>query len=523
MSASIIESLVISGSRKSDGSANASGKVWAYLPGTSTTAQLYSDTDGTLVLTQPLVLDAGGLVPRATAPDGVFTSIPIRLYIEDADGVVVTDTLFTPATASTVSIDNAAMSGATMDDVLTASLTSFGGQDFKYLESGGATPRTVHDKFQEQGIWVTDFPDVDPTGVSVSTTGIQAAINRGATLGVNVYFPDGTFKTDGALVLQSATGVQLIGAGRGATLIKPTHATANGFTFATCTDCGVRGLSILHTTGSTGAAIATSDSPRFKVSDVYAPANGTYVGFAYGIDISGSGDFDHITYCELNADTVAIRSNTTSASKPQVLIGNQIGATSLAPVSPTSGVEFNGGNGDVYAYGNRIFGATNNVLFNAALTGTNFRFYGNSIASINGSIPFNTSGLATDPNLRQEGNDADGYVTSQASGGGGGSAFTPSLGKGMEPHIRLTSGGAAVLTVGAPTPTPTTTMRGLHLVIKITAAAGGAITARFNAVYVLVGGGTDIVVADGNTEAVDFLWDVQTSEWRECYRSVTAT
>lgn len=513
MSASIIESLVISGSRKSDGSANASGKVWAYLPGTSTTAQLYSDTDGTLVLTQPLVLDAGGLVPRATAPDGVFTAIPIRLYIEDADGVVVADTLFTPATASTVSIDNEAMSGETMDDVLTASLASFGGQDFKYLESGGATTRTVHDKFQEQGIWVTDFPGVDPTGVSVSTTGIQAAINRGATLGVNVYFPDGSFKTDGALVMQNATGVKLIGAGRGATLIKPTHATANGFTLATCIDCGIRGLSILNTTGSTGAAIAASDSPRLKLDDLYIPANGTFAGFAYGIDLSGAGDFDHIMYCEANADTVVIRSNTSSSQKPQILIGNQLGAAAGAPVSPTSAIEFNGSNGNVFGYGNRITGATNNILFNSLLTGTVFRFYGNSITSVGGSAPFNMSGLAADPQLYQQGNNVDGYTVNVLSG----ATATPDRSQGPQIRIRGTTTGSAYV-VAAPTPPPTTLMGDVYLEIDFFNNAGGAVTGwTLNAVYHMD------AVSTTNLEHTFYRlkWDPNSSVWRQVSRSVS--
>jgi hypothetical protein len=514
VSASIIESLVISGSRKSDGSANASGKVWAYLPNTSTTAQLYSDVAGTLVLTQPLVLDAGGLVPRATAPDGVFTSIPIRLYIEDADGVVVADTLFTPATASTVSVDNVAMSGATMDDVLTASLTSFGGQDFKYRESGGATSRTVHDKFQEQGIWVTDFPDVDPTGVALSTTGIQAAINRAKTLSCNLYFPDGSFRYDQALVLDTATGVQIIGAGRGATLLKPTNATANALTLATCTDCGVHGLSILHTTGSTGAGIAASASPRLKISDVYIPANGTFVGFAYGIDLSGAGDFDHISYCDVNADTVALRSNTTSSAKPQMLIGSQFGASSAAPVSPTSGIEINGGNGYYTIIGARIYGATNNLLFNAAWTGTTVRIYGGDMGSVLGSTAINLSGFANDRDVRWVNCGVDGYTVNVLSG----ATVTPDRAQGPQIRIRGTTTGIAYV-VAAPTPAPSLgSTRDIDLYLTFFNNAGGAVTGwTLDAAYHMD------AVSTVNLEYTSYhlKWDADASVWRQFSRSVS--
>lgn len=510
--AALIDVLSISGSRLSDGSPNASGKVWFFEPGGNTPVNVYSDAEASAIVTAPVTLTDGGLVSRSDYPDGIFATQPIRLYIEDVDGNVASDLVWIPATAGDVGVNNAGWTATNLDDVLTALTTSTGGDDGKFLESAGATERTIAAKLAEGGISVKDFGAVGD-GVAIDTTAIQAAFSRAKVLSCNVIFPAGTYKTDQAITLTSATGVNVVGAGRGAVLIKPTHATANAFTLTTCTDCGVHGLSILHTTGSTGAGIAASASPRLKLTDLYMPANGTFVGFAYAIDLSGASDFDHIEFCEINADIVALRSNTTSSAKPQVLIGNQIGASSAAPVSPTSGIEFNGGNGNVYAFGNRITGATNNVLFNASLTGGTFRFFGNSIAAVLGSAPFNLTGLATDPDLRQQGNGVDGYTVNVTSG----STVTPDRSQGPHIRIRGTTTGSAYV-VAAPTPTPTG-LRDTYLRLTFYANAGGAITGwTMNAVYHLSAGPS---TTDGQLTSYVLLWDADASVWREFSRAVT--
>lgn len=515
MSASIIESLVISGSHKSDGSANASGKVWAYLPNTSTTAQLYSDVDGTLVLTQPLVLDAGGLVPRATSPDGVFTSIPIRLYIEDADGVVVSDSLFTPATASTVSVDNSAMSGTTLDAVLTAAQTSTGGKDFKYLESGGATERPIQDKFREQGIWVTDFGATgDPN--QIATTFIQQAVNRALATGVaNVFLPAGTFKTDGAIVCQNGT-VRIRGLGRGVTIVTPTHATANAFTFSACPSSRIDDLSILHTTGSTGGAVVVGGaSPNFNASNLYVPANATYAGFAYGFDFSGASDFDLIANTQMIGATRTARFDCTSTTKPGVLQGNLWGAASLAPVPSTIAVEFNGANGNYHLIGNTIIGNTSAILFNAAFTGTSVSYHGNTIFST-GATMIDVTGLAADRNLlRLENNNGiDGYTVNVLSG----ATATPDRSKGR--HIRIvgTTTGVAYV-VAAPTPAPSLgATRDTDLFLTFYNNAGGAVTGwTLNAAYHMD------AVSTVNLEMTSYhlKWDADIQVWRQFSRSVS--
>lgn len=522
--AALIDVLSIAGSRKSDGTANSSGKVWFFQPGTSTAVNVYSDAAASAIVTAPVTLTAGGLVNRSDYPDGIFATQPIRIYIQDSSSNVVADLVYVPATAGNVGVNNAGFTGSTLNEVLTALYTSTGGQDGKYLESGGATARTIKAKFAEQGISVKDFGAVGD-GVAIDTTAIQAAMNRAKALSTNVLFPAGTYKTDQALTISTATGVKLIGQGRGVTIIAPTHATANAFTFSACTSSGISGMSILHTTGSTGAAVAVSGaSPNFVVSGMYIPADATYVGFAYGLDFSGASGLDLLSHSQIVGSTRTLRLNCSSTTTPSVLISNALGATGADPVPSTVCIEFNGSRAGYTLVGNFIYGNTSSILYNAAFTGARVRMFGNVIFST-GAATIDMSAFAADRDLlRQWGNDVDGYVTSQASGGGGGSSFTPDRSKGPEAHVRLTSGGAAILTIPAPTPAPSLgSTRNITTRIRITAAAGGAITATFDAVYILVGGLAVIVVADTTTLTIDFNWDAQTSEWREMFRSVTAT
>lgn len=510
MSASIIESLVISGSRKSDGSANASGKVWAYLPGTSTTAQLYSDVDGTLVLTQPLVLDAGGRVPRATAPDGVFTAIPIRLYIEDSDGVVVSDSEFTPATASTVSIDNEAMSGATMDDVLTAALASFGGTDWKYKESGGAIERLVKSKFSEIHISVKDFGAVGD-GVTIDTTAIQAAINRVIALGGGtVYLPPGTYKIDQALTMTSATGMNIVGAGMGASSILSTHATANVFTVTSCASTAFQGFNVKNSGSSTGAGFALSASNRTRFVDVgvdgLVSTNGTY---RYGVTLANltQTTFQDCRITTVNGDAASRGVLLTAASQTLFLGGFYNGHSGY-------NWELTGACGSLTAIGVTHNGSS--VSFPAGFTlGTGRRF-----VFIGGSGLFFTIASATLPQITQF--NASDALSGSATSSAVGAAQTPVLYNGTEVILAATSGGAGTVTVNAPAILPGTLSDDTNLYwdFVFVNASGGAVTWSLNAIYVV---NAAIPTTAAHTISVRFRWDRATSKLREVSRADTVT
>lgn len=511
--AALIDVLAVAGSRLSDGSPNSSGTVWFFTPGTNAQVNAYSDAAATTVVTQPLTLTDGGLLNSADFPNGIYVTQPVRLLVQDVDGQVVVDTTYIPATAGDVGVSNAGFTDSTLDGVLTKLYTSTGGQDGKYLQSAGATARTIANKFREGGVSVIEF-GADPTGVGISTTAFQNAFNQAKSLSVNVIIPAGTYKTDQAITLTSATGVQVLGAGHGAVSIKPTHATANAFTFTSCTGCGVHGVSILHTTGSTGAAIAAATCLNFSASDLAILANATYVGFDYGIDLSGNGTLDYLTNCySINANLVAVRIANAGTGQAQLISGNQIGASSAAPVSPTSGVEFASATGTYYLTGNSIIGATNNVLFSGSMTSV--KFLGNDVAPVIGSVAFSGATAALFPQI---GNGIYGYTEDLASGG----TMTPNLLKGNHIRVRVSSTGVAY-TIAAATPAPAAGQYGVWFMLDIFNNAAGAITAGSGlaAAYHVGGAGGQPSLVDLDYTSYIFHWDASASVWRLNSRVVT--
>ena len=111
--------------------------------------------------------------------------------------------------------------------------------------NGGSTPtgainRAINLKLAET-ISVTDF-GADPTGVTDSTTAIQAAINS-VTTG-RIYLPAGTYKTTTTISLKN--GVSIYGDGSGITTIS--NATANPIitvnTGANIRFCKINGMTL---------------------------------------------------------------------------------------------------------------------------------------------------------------------------------------------------------------------------------------------------------------------------------------
>lgn len=522
MLAALVQHLA-TGSRKADGSANASGRVWFFEPGTTTEAVVYEDADAQVQVTQPVTLDAAGKAE-------IYVTNPVRLKTEYvvSTGVYATldDFEVLSASAPSVGVRNEGWTGVdvdtgsivaggdtNLDDVLTSLFTSTGGVDGKYKESAGATARTLKSVIAGIQVSVKDFGAVG-NGIADDTTALQAAINRvGALGGGVVYFDPGTYLISSPITMSSLSSVSLVGSGVGASEIVNTNATGNALTLTSCSSFAIYGLQFSHATSSTGAAVSATGCTNILFESI---ATG---GHLYGLDFGGSAFGTEVRGCSISTATDAaargIRYNTTGTSRGHLITGGSVvGLTGYS-------FEFNGTVSYVTVVGVLLSANATPVLFNAALTGVGFTFVGSPSFALAGTTKFDLSGLATDPGLKQFGNTVDGYVVSQASGGGGGSSHTPDLSRGSEIHVRLTSGGAAVCTIGAPIPTPSG--RDVTLLLRLTAAAGGNITWTFNAVFVLVGGGATIAGTDGQTTLAAFNWDPQTSEWREQWRSATAT
>lgn len=503
--AALIDVLSVAGSRLSDGSANASGTVWFFQPGTNTPVNVYSNASATTIITKPVTLTDGGLLNRSDFPDGIYVTQPVRLYIEDVNGTAVSDTTYIPATAGDVGVSNTATSATTLDQWITQAQTSTGGTDFQYLVAPGQTSRPIGATITEICVSVKSF-GAKGDGIAIDTTSIQNAMNfvQAAGGGV-VWFPAGTYLVDQALTLTSANSVRLVGAGM-ATLVKSNNATANLFTFATAaTTCSVEKMRISHTGTSTGAMISVAAGTDFFVDTVITST----AFWAYGCDFSGATNW-RIANSQIAGSTRSIRSNTSGSARPSSLIAT------VLPTGATVAIELNGNQGSYYFAGNHITGTTG-ILFNASYTGTGIRAVGNKFIC---TTVFDMSGLSTDPDFRQWRNGVDGYSSTIATG----STQIPDRSKGQEITYNVTTGGAGTVTVSPPTPTPTSSMQNTRLTLKLINALGGAaaVTWSLNAIFKLVGAAAP-TGTDATTSIVEFLWDTNASKWREVCRSNTAT
>jgi len=498
----LVDVLSIAGSRLSDGTPNSSGTVWIFQPGGNTPANAYSGAAATTLITQPITLTAGGTLNLADFPNGLYVTSPVRLLVQDVSGNTVVDTVYIPATAGDVGVDNAGFTDSNLDDVLTKALTSFGGQDWQYKESGGATERTVKAKFSEIHISVKDFGAVGD-GVAIDTTAVQAAINRVKALGGGVcYFPPGTYKVDQVLSLSSATGVRLVGAGSRAAIIATTHASANTFIYSSCTACTVENLRIDPAGANSGYAVAVISSVDTGLHRVTVKSN-----HSAAIAVSGATSNVLVTECSLVGVDVDVLF--TASGEPSTFFASRFaGGVKAMTLSGTAQ--------NVNVTNCFFSTGTTGIEFQAGLTGTNFEFVGSPTLK-NCTTPLLVS-TATLPVYRQWGNGIDASATSSATT----ASQTPFLYKGNEVILTAASGGAGVVTVNAPAVLPGTATTDVNLYwdFVFINGAGGAVTWTMNAVFVV---SAAIPTTDAHTIAVRFRWDKTTSKLREVSRADTVT
>lgn len=432
--AKLIESLAISGSRLSDGTPNASGKVWIYVAGTTSPASVFSDADGSAVRTQPIVLDAAG---RAT----LYVNQIVSVLVETAAGATVATYDLTDS-PGVVRVQNAAFSGTLpsgsqgaggdtdLDTVLTSAQTSFGGTDFTYLESTGATQRTVASWMREVHISVKDF-GAKGDGIHDDTSAIQAAINEVVRLnGGIVKFPPGRYIISAALTNTSTAAVSFQGAGAYNCTIQQTSVTANALTLGNALQIGwfIHDLNITASPGTTGSGVSivagelidigrcyinnhktciavpsTSFVLELSIHDNYLSTNSIASGI--GVEVSGSG-----------VDRCTIRDNTIFA----------LSSTAINYVTHIS---------ETHVYGNRI-GATNLISLPATAVSTPTKIFSNY--RLTGSYLIAQAG--TTAYFKQWGNGIDGV----ASVDGVNTAHTPDMTTGEELFINVNVGGLTI-------------------------------------------------------------------------------
>lgn len=469
--AALIGPICISGSLTQAGAPNVNGKVWAYLPGTTTPATIYADPAATISVTQPITLDTGGRVPYATFPNGVYTKQPIRLLIQDATGANVSDATF-QGSAGADGLANASFPNeTTVDAAFTALGTSLGGIDGNYGESIGATPRTLQSVIR--GIQVTpqDF-GAKGDGNADDTVAVQAALTEIVRLGGGtVYFAAGTYKISSALVLPATSGVALRGAGFKASSITQT-AGVNVLSVGAVNGLVIYGLTLSGT--SAPVALALTGATNIDLSQVFLNAP---VAGGVGLSMSATASLSCVSSAMVGgAAAVKFAGNTTNSY--------------FASVNPgASPIGFQ---------------------FAAGFTGGNVTVLGSPLLA-SSATPFDESAISGDPILYQAGNGVDSATYTAVNTT---NPFQIKLSDGYNPIISVTAGGGGVATVPNPIPTPTTSpTRAIYLNILLINASGGGVTWTLGAQFVFAAG-VSIPSNTGHTYFLACRWDPTASKWR---------
>jgi hypothetical protein len=496
--AKLIESLALSGSRKTDGAANASGKVWAFVMGTSTGATLYQDRLGTVAFSQPVTLDAAG---KAT----IYVDQPVTLRVETSAGTSLGSINFQDA-ATLVAVQNAAFTGTLasgsqgaggetdLDAVLTSALVSFGGTDFKLRRAGGTTLRNVVDFLSEIWVSVKDFGAFgDATHDDFAA--IQAATNYVVSIGGgSVYFPPGNYHISAPIVNASAVGVSFRGAG-GTTTITNTATTTGVFSITGGTSGGfeISHLYINHTSSSSNVAISILASFDISIHDVEIRNHN------FGVDAPSNTE-------KLDLHRVYIDASSTAGSRAvRVTASTTLMTIRDCRLYGDTAIELKAGNYQgVNIAGNFIRGYTTGILLASVATGSTYQvsIVGNSM---NATKKLSVTG--TVPTLYQYGNGIDGASTTSAIN----VVITPDWTDGEE-CVAIITGGAITCQILAPTPVPI--QRGVRMRIRMYNNNAGGGTWDLGT-YLL---NTTIANTAGLTTELEVVYDLARTKWVEIAR-----
>ena len=506
--ANLITTLAVSGCRNSDGTPCASGYVFLYSPGTTTIVPGYTSD----ALTQAWTTVGGGIPLDAGGRAAIWVDRRVDVVVTNASGGTVESLLgFNGTTANAVEVTNAGYTGAVtdpatgavtqgaggltdLDTILTRLYASLGGTDGYYQESSGATKRTVQAVLRSIAIFPEDFGAVG-NGVADDTTAVQAVLNEAARLKVaNVIF-SGTYKTSSTVTLPASSGVTLSGTGA----INQISNSGSGDVLAVAISTSFK-MYNLQVVGT-----VTMTSPTSAVIDECNIA-GQLTGNTYGLGVSGvSSDLTVNNSTIFGATNAILSTNVAGVSIEDSSLQSDAGAA----------IQVAGTTASVYC-SNTAFASPTGIAFTAGATGTVFNITDcPTIGAL--PTPIDISAIAYDPLITQRGNGIDGGTYSAAVG----NALTIKRYQGSSPILIAASGGAGIMTVAAPTPTPASG-QGIFLDVTFVNASGGAVTWTMNAAFVLAGA-VAIPTTAAHTINVRFHWDATNSKWREVSRGDTVT
>lgn len=185
-----------------DGLPLAGGKVYTYAAGTSTPQAAYTDADGTVPHTNPIILDAKGEAV-------IYWAGNYKVNITDSADIQITGW-----PVDNIRSDPLGVSGAlaALNAFIALLLTSVGASLVGFIQAGaGAILRTVQDKLREN-VSVEDFGAVGD-GVADSSAAVLKA-NQSLPNGGIINFGVGTFVIGTTAALEfAAAGIKLKGKG----------------------------------------------------------------------------------------------------------------------------------------------------------------------------------------------------------------------------------------------------------------------------------------------------------------------
>lgn len=505
--ASLFESLAVTGHRKSDGSANASGKAFFYKPGGTSLTAIYANEEEA-PLTNPVTLSAGGKAQ-------VFFTGQVDVFFEDFLGNPI-ETLTLSERAERVEVKNAGFTGllpsgsqgaggaTDLNAVLASIYASVGGLDGQYLEFTGATARTLRSVIQGIQVSVKDYGAIG-NGVADDTVACQNAINEVGRLGGgNVYFDPGTYNISSALTVTTSS-VLLYGAGA-ASVIKNTNGTANAFLLSGCSDVIVDGLKVSHSATSSGFGISVVNGTNITLRNI------TVAGHARLVSVTGTS-----TRTRISDSFLTLPSGSTNVGV-YYSAGNyhSISGTSILPTSGGKLVSFDG-TSSYASIDSCVFAATTDggIVFEATLTGLFFTILNSPSLSQFAANKAFICNIATVPVVTQSGNGVELQASTADITSGG--TYTPNLFCAYSSVFATGVTTGVAYTVAPPNPALHLSQAGKIVTMRFHNTAGGPVTGwTFNAIYRINGA---ISLVDTQTTSLIFLWDG--AAMREIGRAIT--
>lgn len=514
----LLSALANCGSRKPDGTANASGKVFLYSAGTTQQEFGYADAGCTVPLTAP----GGAISLDGAGKRTIYMKAPADLVITDVAGAPVDNIpAFDNHRAELVEVQHASFTGALTDPgtgavsqalggltslqaILTSAAASLG-PNFQYLLPGG-TARNVSSWMQNVGIFAGDF-GAKFDGKTDDTTAIQKAINYVASLGGGVVLlPPGTsiIGTGGSGLTITHAGTVIQGAGQGVTTLSNASGALNSITFTGANSVAIRGLRVTSASANTGTGLVFSNCTGVQVTDVKIDTHQICMSTASSTSQVFLGLNNNF---QANSGVAAARALSISATTYLTIVGGLYQGSST-----TYGAEFFGTCDGLVISGVFFSGAGSNaVRLDTTFAASGTKAIGNRTTC----TAFWSFGNSTDPgDFYEYGNGSDTQYIGILSGAHG----TVDRSKGSFVKFNATTTGSAYL-IDPPTPTPT--RANTPLTLQFYNHAGGAVTG-----WTLDGTAyktaASIPTTDAHVITVTFAWDSQQNFWRETSRADTA-